>query len=104
ARFYHSGETSDLAFALDRVIAETPDMPVLLAGVSLGGNVLLKYLGERGSDLPRQIAAAATVSVPYDLERGARFISRGFSRVYDKHFLHTLRGKALEKLGRYPRL
>jgi predicted alpha/beta-fold hydrolase len=104
ARFYHSGETSDLAFTLERVIAETPDTPVLLAGVSLGGNVLLKYLGERGSCVPSQVAAAATVSVPYDLERGARFIGHGFSRVYDKHFLRSLRRKALEKLGRYPDL
>lgn len=104
ARFYHSGETTDLAFAVERVIAESPDTPLLLAGVSLGGNVLLKYLGERGSRVPREVVAAATVSVPYDLERGARFIGAGFSRVYDRHFLRTLRRKALEKLERYPGL
>jgi uncharacterized protein len=104
ARFYHSGETTDLAFAIERVISESPDTPVLLAGVSLGGNVLLKYLGERGSRVPSRIAAAATVSVPYDLERGARFIGSGVSRIYDRHFLRTLRRKALEKLGRYPGL
>ena len=51
-RFYHSGDTGDLAFALDRVLRESPSSsPILLAGVSLGGNVLLKYLGERGKDL-----------------------------------------------------
>jgi predicted alpha/beta-fold hydrolase len=103
-RFYHSGETSDLAFALERVEAETPDRPILLAGVSLGGNVLLKYLGERDGKLSPRIRGAAAVSVPFDLEKGARFISEGFSRVYDRHFLRTLRRKALAKLEQYPKL
>lgn len=103
-RFYHSGETADLGEVLRRVIAEAPDRTVVLAGVSLGGNVLLKYLGERGADLPRQVAAAATLSVPYDLARGARFISQGFSRVYERHFLRTLRRKAFAKLHRLPGL
>lgn len=103
-RFYHSGETGDLAFALTRVQAEYPESPILLAGVSLGGNVLLKFLGERGADLSRQIRGAATISVPYDLERGARRLMQGFSRVYDRHFLRTLRQKARAKLARYPGL
>jgi predicted alpha/beta-fold hydrolase len=99
-RFYHSGETTDLALALDRVLAEHPKSPFVLAGVSLGGNVLLKFLGERGGTLPDQIRAAATISVPFDLERGARFISR----IYDRHFLRSLRRKALAKLDRHPGL
>ena len=103
-RFYHSGETSDLALALQRVHSEHPDSPIVLAGVSLGGNVLLKFLGEQGSTLLDQVVAAAAVSVPFDLERGARFISEGFSRIYDQHFLRTLRQKALAKLQRYPGL
>ena len=104
ARFYHSGETGDLAFALDRVRSEHPESPIVLAGVSLGGNVLLKFLGERGRTLPREVRAAATISVPYDLERSCRHISKGFSKVYDRHFLRTLRSKALAKLQRYPNL
>ena len=103
-RFYHSGETTDLAFVLDRLVAEDPDAPIVLAGVSLGGNVLLKFLGERGELVSKRIVAAAAVSVPFDLERGARFISTGFSRIYDRHFLSTLRVKALRKLERYPEL
>lgn len=103
-RFYHSGETTDLAFALDRVIAESPERPIVLAGVSLGGNVLLKYLGERGRAVASQVRAAAAISVPFDLERGARHISTGFSRIYDRHFLRTLRQKAFAKLERYPGL
>jgi uncharacterized protein len=103
-RFYHSGETTDLAFVLDRIRAEHPNAPIVLAGVSLGGNVLLKFLGERGATLPREVRAAAAISVPYDLERSCRHISRGFSKVYDKHFLRTLRDKALAKLERHPGL
>ena len=103
-RFYHSGETTDIGFVLDRVIREHPESAIVLAGVSLGGNVLLKFLGERGDTLPLQVRGAAAISVPFDLERGARFISKGFSRVYDRHFLRTLRPKALAKLERYPDL
>lgn len=104
ARLYHSGETSDLAFALDRIRSEFPETPILLAGVSLGGNVLLKFLGESSASLPRYIVAAAAISVPFDLERGCLFIQRGFSKVYDRHFLRTLRRKALAKLEKYPDL
>jgi hypothetical protein len=103
-RFYHSGETGDLAFVLDQLVREHPSSPIVLAGVSLGGNVLLKFLGERGADLPSQVRAAAAVSVPFDLERGSRFISHGISKIYDRHFLRTLRAKALAKLERYPEL
>jgi hypothetical protein len=103
-RFYHSGETGDLGFALDRILREHPNSPIVLAGVSLGGNVLLKFLGELGDNVPPRIRAAAAVSVPFDLERGSRFISRGVSRIYDRHFLKTLRAKALAKLERFPGL
>jgi predicted alpha/beta-fold hydrolase len=103
-RFYHSGETTDLAFAVSRVLEEFPAAPVVLCGVSLGGNVLLKWLGERGDSLPERIRAAAAISVPFDLERGSRHISRGFSRVYERHFLRTLRRKAAAKLAHFPAL
>lgn len=103
-RFYHSGETSDAAFAITRIAAERPHAPVVLAGVSLGGNVLLKYLGERGRDLPPNVRAAAAISVPYDLARGSRHISQGFSRVYERHFVKSLKAKVLAKLDRYPDL
>ena len=68
-RFYHSGETGDVGFVLDKILEEFPTSPIALAGVSLGGNVLLKFLGERGEDLPSQLRAAAAVSVPFDLAR-----------------------------------
>ena len=103
-RMYHSGETTDIDFVVRRLINEHPTQPIVLAGFSLGGNVLLKWLGEQGADLPEQVCAAAAVSVPYDLERGARNIEQGFSRVYTRHFLHTLRRKAEAKLAQFPDL
>lgn len=103
-RFYHSGETSDTAFVLDRIVAESPSSPIAIAGVSLGGNVLLRFLGERGSDLPASLRAAAAVSVPFDLLRSSQRINRGFSRVYQKFFLSSLRRKAQEKQARFPDL
>jgi predicted alpha/beta-fold hydrolase len=104
-RFYHSGETTDFDFALRRIAAERPQSPIGLAGVSLGGNVLLKWLGERGAeDVPAAVRGAVAVSVPFDLARGSRRISRGFSRVYERFFLRSLVAKARQKLARHPDL
>jgi uncharacterized protein len=103
-RFYHSGETADLSLVLDRVSAEYSTSPLAMAGVSLGGNVLLKFLGERGLALPAQLKAAAAISVPFDLSRSSVRINRGFSQVYQRYFLGSLRRKALAKAHRYPDL
>jgi predicted alpha/beta-fold hydrolase len=103
-RFYHSGDTGDAAFVVDRLATEWPDVPVAVCGVSLGGNVLLKYLGERGAALPTTLRAAVAVSVPYDLARGARHISRGFARLYEANFLRSLRAKVVAKRARFPDL
>ena len=101
-RLYHSGETSDLDFVVRGLIASDPTRPLLIVGVSLGGNVLLKWLGEQGTRTPRQLLSAAAVSVPFDLARGSRYLDRGFSRLYQAHFLRSLRRKALEKSARFP--
>jgi predicted alpha/beta-fold hydrolase len=103
-RLYHSGETTDLDLVVRRLVRENPDQPLLVAGFSLGGNVLLKWLGEQGDSAPSQLRAAAAISVPYDLEKGSRCIERGFSRLYARHFLRTLRQKATAKLAAHPRL
>jgi predicted alpha/beta-fold hydrolase len=103
-RFYHSGETEDLSFVLDKISAEYPISPLAIGGVSLGGNVLLKFLGERGNRLPPQLKAAAAVSVPFDLARSSTRINRGFSRIYQRFFIGSLRRKALAKAVRYPDL
>ena len=103
-RFYHSGETGDLAFALARISQEFPDSRLALAGVSLGGNVLLRYLGERGVDVPQALTAAVAISVPFDLSRSSARINTGFSRLYQKFFLGSLKRKAREKAEIFPDL
>ena len=103
-RFYHSGETGDVGFVIDRIVEENPRQPLLLAGISLGGNVLLKYLGEKGVALASQITAAAAISVPFDLARASNHINQGFARVYQRHFIKSLKLKALKKLERFPGL
>jgi len=103
-RFYHSGETSDLGFAIGRLSTDHPSSPMVLAGVSLGGNVLLKFLGEQGGAVSPRIRAAAAISVPYDLSRAARHIDKGFSKVYQKSFIRSLQSKAIAKLERFPDL
>lgn len=103
-RMYHSGETSD-ADAFMRALAQRhPESPLLATGVSLGGNVLLKWLGERGADVPQTLRAAAAVSTPFDLGAGARHLERGFSRVYVRHFVRSLRRKAEAALTVHPTL
>jgi predicted alpha/beta-fold hydrolase len=103
-RFYHSGETTDLDFVVRRLVAEHHDVQLVMCGVSLGGNVLLKWLGEQGKNAPAQIERAAAVSTPFDLEAGARLMEHGFARVYVRHFLNTLVAKTEKKLERYPDL
>jgi uncharacterized protein len=101
-RLYHSGETTDIAWVIEKIVEEKPEARIGLAGVSLGGNVLLKYLGEQGSDAPSQVKAAVAISVPFDLEESSRYIDRGFSRVYQWHFMRTLRKKARAMLEQFP--
>ncbi len=98
ARFYHSGETGDLAHVVAELRARHPGVPVGAAGFSLGGNVLLKHLGERGHDAG--IAAAVAVSVPYDLAGCAARLSAGLAgRTYGSHFLRALKRKVRTKRG-----
>src|SRR6185437_1787429 len=103
-RFYHSGETTDLDFVIRRLIERHPNVELMMCGVSLGGNVLLKWLGEQGTDVPSQVRRAAAASVPFDLEAGARLMENGFARVYVRHFLETLVEKTSKKLELFPDL
>ena len=105
-RLYHSGETGDLARVVTRLAGEVSGRPIGLVGFSLGGNVVAKWLGERGDDLPPEVRGAAVVSVPFDLERCAAAMdgSRGIGRIYRERFLRTLRAKVLAKLRRFPDL
>jgi len=100
-RLYHSGDTDDLDLVVRTLAAREPDVPLHAIGFSLGGNVLLKWLGEQGA--ASVLAASAVISVPYDLDATARFLERPVGRVYTYHFLRRLKPKALEVMRRFPR-
>ena len=96
ARFYHAGETGDFAFLLQLLATRQPGAPLLGIAFSLGANMLLKYLGERGED--SLIRAAAAISIPFDLGRGADKLAASFmGRVYTRHFVRRLVGKYRDK-------
>jgi len=99
-RFYHSGETADFDFIVRLLAAREPQTRLVAAGASLGGNVLLKWLGEnRGQTI---LSAAATMSVPYDLGAGAIHLERGACRLYVARFLNTLKIKVQRMAERFP--
>jgi len=103
-RQYHSGETGDLGAVVDRLSAEDPGRPIALAGFSLGGNQLVKWLGERGDDLPAAVRSAVAISVPFDLALCAIALDGpGFwPWIYRERFLRRLRRKALRKAADHP--
>ncbi len=88
-RAYHSGDTGDVDCLLKALAQREPNTKKALVGVSLGGNVLLKWLGEQGSQ--SLVQAAVAVSVPLQLRMVADRINQGFSRIYQAHLLGRLR-------------
>ena len=103
ARAYHSGDSEEIAFILQSVRQAVPHVTWHGVGVSLGGNALLKYLGEH----PEQsswLRAAAGVSVPLDLVAAGNHLSDNmFNRhIYSRYFLRSLKPKVLEKAKRFP--
>lgn len=101
-RFYHSGDTSDLRTVITHVLQNGGYKQLALIGFSLGGNVILRYLGEQGADARRKIAAAVTFSVPCDLAGSARRMARLENAVYMKRFLKLLHEKIREKMEAFP--
>lgn len=102
-RAYHSGDSAEIDWILRRFRA-TRSGPIFAAGVSIGGNVLLKWLGEQGKAASDVISRAAAISVPFDLAATSDTLARGFNRIYTRHFLTSLKAKTLLKLRRYQSL
>lgn len=98
ARSYHSGETADLRYAISELRRRFPARKLAVVGYSLGGNVLLKYLGESRSNA--NIDAAVAVSVPFDLAKASARLNRGASRLYQWKLLNSLRRNARRKFAR----
>lgn len=98
-RGYHSGVSEDVGHVLRHLQAQRPLAPLYAVGYSLGGNVLLKYLGETADDSGLQ--AAVAVSVPFRLDHCAERIDRGFSKVYQAHFMRALAAYVRDKQQRF---
>ena len=103
-RAYHSGDTDEIAWILQRLCALNPATPLFAAGISLGGNALLKWLGREHAAALGIIDAAAAVSAPVDLMTAGDLLGSGVNRLYGRHFLQTLKTKSLAKLQRFPAL
>ena len=102
-RSYHSGSSDDLEQVLALVLPRRKG-PVFCAGVSLGGNVLVKWLGEQGEAARGRVAAAVAISAPFDLDLCARSLDGPgtWARLYRGRFLRTLVAKARSKAARFP--
>ena len=101
-RFYHSGATDDLDAVVQHVLKNSPYTQIFLVGFSLGGNLTLKYLGER--TVSNRIKKAAVFSVPMDLHTSCIKISGSANRIYSNRFLKSLKGKVLAKAKNFSEL
>ncbi len=103
-RTYFSGDHVELDWILRRLALRRPG-PMLAVGVSLGGNMLLRWAQEAGGEASRIVRAVAAVSSPVDLTAVSESINRGFNKqVYTRMFLKSLKPKALAKLQQFPHL
>jgi len=100
-RAYHSGSSDDLAAAIAHLRQRRPQARLHAVGYSLGGNVLLKHLGESGGS--SALHAAVAVSVPFRLDQCADRLDQGFSRFYQAHFMHAMRRYLEDKRQRFAR-
>ena len=99
-RSYHSGETRDIASVVNYLYQREPNVKLASIGYSLGGNILLKWMGETGKYNP--LIAAIAISVPYDLHQAAARVQMGFSRFYQWYFLKCLRDRLMHKFQYVP--
>jgi predicted alpha/beta-fold hydrolase len=99
--WYHSGLTADLARVIEHASAATQG-PIVLIGVSIGGNITLKYLGERGASISPRIVKAAALSVPVDLASSSAVLADPRKRLYMEYLLKPLKRRLQEKGERFP--
>ncbi len=103
-RAYHSGDSGEIDWILRRFKRDSPESRIYVAGVSLGGNALLKWLGEQRTAANTIIDAAAAISAPVDLMASGDALGRGLNMIYTRNFLATMRRKTLAKLVVFPDL
>jgi predicted alpha/beta-fold hydrolase len=99
-RSYHSGDSAEINWILRRLKSENQSRDLFVVGVSLGGNMLLKWLGEQGGDAADVVAGAVAVSAPLDLNAAASVLDFGHRRViYTRSFLDSMKPKVLAKIA-----
>ncbi len=104
-RAYFAGDSAEIGSVLARLRSRFPQARLHAVGISLGGNALLKWLGESGSAARQFVASTAAVSAPLDMNAAGTALDRGLNRrVYTAHFLSTLKAKSLAKAARFPGL
>lgn len=102
SRSYHSGDSREIDWMLRSIKKENRRSRIYAIGVSLGGNMLLKWLGEEGVNATAVIDGAAAVSVPVDLAAAAARLDCGFKKIiYTRHFLRSLKPKVLAKIAKH---
>ncbi len=101
-RAYHSGDSAEIDWILRRLRAQHIGGPLFATGVSLGGNALLKWLGEQGGAAQSVVQCAAAISAPVDLHAAGNALQQGFNMVYTNNFLVTMKRKSLAKLLLHP--
>ncbi len=103
-RAYHSGDSDEIDWIVRRMHALDPARRIHIAAVSLGGNAVLKWLGEREGEAARLVQRAVAVSAPFDLAAAGRALERGFNVVYTQRFLVTMKVRSAAQLSRFPGL
>jgi len=103
-RAYHSGDSAEIDWILRRLLTAGGGRTLHAAGVSLGGNALLKWAGERGSEAGNVVSGVAAVCPPLDLAACGHHLANGFNRLYTKHFLATLKARSAARLALFPGL
>jgi uncharacterized protein len=102
-RFYHSGDTGDLDHVVRTLVDREPSLRLGAVGISIGGNVLVKWLGEQGDAAPKALAGAVALSVPFDLVACARVMDQGLQKIlYTASFMRSFRQKTRAKARAYP--
>jgi uncharacterized protein len=101
-RGYHSGWTQDLDFLVNKLTAEGQYTDITLVGFSVGGNIALKYAGEKGEKIPPSVKRLVAFSAPCDLASCSREIAKPHNAFYQWQFLYTLKQKSREKNVLFP--
>jgi predicted alpha/beta-fold hydrolase len=101
-RMYHHGASDDLDAVITRVLEKGQYKTIVLIGFSMGGSITIKYLGERGVDVPKEIRGGVAFSVPCDLPASASVLNRFPSQIYRRRFLRKLKAKIASKASQYP--